>query len=89
MGAGQLEDGEVLNFSRVLGPQEVRYSFNYHRAEGDPERYKSFVRGLIAKAQGHSEKLLKSLYGYDSHEVIGFVVGTEHEGNGDDTETTH
>lgn len=81
----QLEDGQILNFLRVLGPQEVRYSFNYHRAEGDPERYKEFVPSMIAKARDHSETLLKSLYGYDGQEVIGFVVGTEQEGNGDDT----
>jgi hypothetical protein len=84
----QLEDGQLLNFSRVLGPQEARYSFNYHRAEADSERYKEFVPGLVAKAQDHSVKLLKSLYSYDVHEVIGFVVETEQEGNGDDTEAT-
>lgn len=84
----QLEGGQLLNFSRVLGPQEVRYSFNYHRAEGDSERYKEFVPGMIAKARGHSETLLQSLYGYGGHEVIGFVVGTEQEENGDDAQAT-
>jgi hypothetical protein len=85
----QLEDGELLNFSRVLGPNEVRYSFNYHRAEGDPERYKEFVSGMTAKARGHSETLLQSLYSYNDHEVIGFVVETEQKGDGDDAQTAN
>ncbi|RYM09632.1 hypothetical protein [Sphingobium cupriresistens] len=85
----QLEGEQVLNFVRLLGPKEARYSFNYHRAESDAERYKNFVPGMIAKAREDSETLLKSLYGYEGCDVIGFVAGNQQEGNGDDSQTTH
>jgi hypothetical protein len=85
----QLDDGEILNFSRVLGPNEVRYSFNYHRTEGNSERYKEFVPNMTDKALSHSKKLLQSLYGYDSHDVIGFVVEAEQEGDDGDAQTAN
>lgn len=85
----QLESGQLLNFVRVLGPKEVRYSFNYHRAESDAERYKEFVPGMLSKAQKDSQTLLRSLYGYESCSLISFVDGNQHEENDDDTQTTH
>lgn len=69
----QLVAPEILNFSRIMTDQNVRYTFNYHRPETDLERYKEFVPGLIAKSIQHSETLLKSYYGYESHEVVGFA----------------
>lgn len=68
----QLEAPEVLNFTRAMTSQDVRFSFNYHRPESAPARYKEFVPGMIAKALAHSEELLKSIYGYDGHDAIGF-----------------
>lgn len=84
----QLEGPEVLNFSRVLSPKDVRYSFNFHRAEADPERYKQFVPGMIAKSLEASARLLKSLYGYEDHGILGFGVGVEQEGDNDVAEAT-
>jgi hypothetical protein len=85
----QLDNGQLLNFSRVLGPNEVRYSFNYHRTEGDSQRYMEFVPGMIANARDHSKTLLQSLYGYDGHEVVGFVVETEQKGESNDAQTAN
>ena len=84
----QIEGGQLLNFVRLLGPNDVRYSFNYHRSESDAEQYKDFVPGMMAKAREHSLALLQTLYGYENCDVIGFVTENQHEENGDDSQTT-
>lgn len=69
----QLDETEVLNFNRALTEQNVRYTFNYHRPETDIVRYKDFVPNMTSRALERSLKLLKSYYGYDAHEVVGFM----------------
>jgi hypothetical protein len=77
----KISEAEVLNFSRSLSAQGIRFSFNYHRVETTIDRYKDFVPGILNRSLQHSLKLLKSLYDYEGQEVIGFVGQNEQEGN--------
>jgi hypothetical protein len=73
----QLDAESVLNFTRVLTASDARFSFNYHRAETDVERYKEFLPGFIANSIERSGAILKSMYGYEGHEVVGFMPEVE------------
>lgn len=77
----QMDGPEVLNFNRAMTDQHVRYTFNYHRPEADITKYSDFVPGMIARSLAHSENFLKSYYGYDSHETIGFLADSQ-QGDG-------
>ncbi len=70
----QLDGSEVVNFNRIMTEQNVRYTFNYHRPETDITKYQEFIPGWISKSLEHSENILKSYYGYDHHEIIGFMT---------------
>ncbi len=76
----QVDDHVVLNFGRQWSEQDVRFSFNYHRDETSAAAYRDFVPGIVERALDHSGNLLKSLYRYEEHSMIGFVpVATDEE----------
>lgn len=85
----QMDDSQVLNFSRAMTEQSVRYMFNYHRPEANLNSYKDFVPGIITRALEHSAALLKAYYGYEGHEVIGFMAETQQEDGGNVVESTN
>lgn len=81
----QLDD-HVLNFARFLTATDARFSFNYHRVQGDQAAYKGFVPGLIKRSREHSSALLKSFYGYEGYDLAGFIAAPSEGGEGKNVE---
>lgn len=79
----QMDNG-VLNLSRTLSAGICQFSFNYHRDEADPERYIEFLPGMIRNHLDHAREILKSLYGYDKFETVGFANGLDQREQGDE-----
>jgi len=78
---------DVLNFSRYLTDDNVRYSFNFHRSEADVNNYPDAVNGFIGSSITYSMELLKSHYGYEEFSAVDFIP-SQNDGEADDVAQT-
>ncbi|WP_242122990.1 hypothetical protein [Sphingobium sp. Sx8-8] len=85
----QMDGPEVLNFNRIMTEQNVSFNFNYHRPEPDISRYGDFVPGMIQRALDHSQSILKSYYGYEAFEAVGFLAEAKLEEGANVVESTN
>lgn len=72
-----LHENAVLNFSRASANGEVQFSFNYHRSVTNADECCVTAQGMISQDLKHSTGMMKSLYGYDEFETLGYATDNQ------------